>query len=152
MIARIETTPKIQTNGRYEMETMHLFDTEAGEEKALCEVDAPIDDLMGESEYLERRMDELPVRNICEPCKVPALQWAENRVWKLEADAGELLDSADEHKRMAAGCQVEKDSASYWNSAERRRSVAGELEEEARELLRLVDRLKGETDLDVQGR
>ena len=44
MSARIYTTPKlkIETNGRYEMETMHLMDTQADEEKALCGANRPV--------------------------------------------------------------------------------------------------------------
>lgn len=79
------------------MEKIHIFDTEADEEKALCKVDVPIDDLLDVSEYVERWMDELPVENVCEPCKVPALRWAENRVWKLEAAVREF---------RAVGCQA----------------------------------------------
>ncbi len=122
------------------MDTMHIFDTQATEEKALCGADVPAADLMGVSEYLERREDELPVGNICEPCKVPAVRWAERRVRKLEADAGEIRDRADELERMAAGCQ-----------AEGRWSEADGLEDETRELRRLVGRLKRETGLDDPG-
>ena len=149
MIGRIETKPKIRTYRRYEMETMHIFDTQADEEKAFCEVDVPTADLMSVGEYLGRRMDELPVGNVCEPCKIHAIRWAENRVRRLETDARSLLDSADELERMAAGCQAERDAARYRNSAERRRSEAGEFEEEAGELRRFVQRLKRETGLDI---
>ena len=49
MSARIYTTPKLKTeaNGRYEMETMHMFDTQADEEKALCGANVHAEDLTG---------------------------------------------------------------------------------------------------------
>ena len=123
------------------METMHIFDTQANEEQAFCGTDVHAADLMGVSEYLERRENELPVGIICEPCKVHAVRWAENRVRELEADARELRDSADELERMVSGFQ-----------AKGRRSEADGLEDEAHELRRLVERLKRETGLDVPGR
>ena len=144
MIARVETKPKMQTYRRGEMETMHLFDTHADEEKALCG-----------DEYLERRKDGLPVGNVCEPCKVHAVRLAENRILKLEADAEELRVGADELERMAAGSPAdgaERVLARYRNSASGRRSEADGFEDEARELRRLVERLKRETGLNVPGR
>ena len=152
MIARVETKTKLHTYRRYEMETMHIFDTQAKEEQAFCGTDVPTTDLTGVDEYLGRRRDGFPVGNVCEPCKVHGVRWAENRILKLETDAGELRVGANELERMAAGRQVEGDAARYRNSAERRRSEAGELEEEALERLRLVERLKAEIGLDVQGR
>ena len=88
MSARIYTTPKlkIETNGRYEMETMHLMDTQADEEKALCGANVPADDLTGVDNYMERRKDGLPVGTVCERCKalamplVPLLRLAHLRV------------------------------------------------------------------------
>ena len=80
MSARIYTTPKlkIETNGRYEMETMHLMDTQADEEKALCGANVPADDLTGVDDYMERWKDGLPVGTVCEPCKAHAVRWVEN--------------------------------------------------------------------------
>ncbi len=155
MIARVETKPKRQTYRRYEMETMHLFDTHADEEKALCGDDVPVHARQGVDEYLERRKDGLPVGNVCEPCKVHAVRLAENRILKLEADAEELRVGADELERMAAGSPAdgaERVLARYRNSASGRRSEADGFEDEARELRRLVERLKRETGLNVPGR
>ena len=89
MTTRIYTTPKLKTeaNERYEMETMHLFDTQADEEKALCGANVPADDLTGVDDYVERRKDGLPVGTVCERCKSPAVRWVESCRLKLESDA-----------------------------------------------------------------
>ena len=159
MIARVEAKPKIRTHRRYkavrhEVMAMHLFDTQAAEEAALCRADVPTVYLTGVDEYLERRKYDLPVGNVCEPCKVHAVRWAENRILELETDAGELRVRADELERAATGCPAEgaeRKLAHYQNSAEGRRSEADGLEDEARELRSLVGRLKRETGLDVRG-
>ena len=46
----------LETNGRYEVREMHLFDTDAREEKALCGVDTSADELRGVDGYLEDRL------------------------------------------------------------------------------------------------
>ena len=151
--ARFETAPKpiIRTNRRFGMDTMHLFDTHADEEKAICGADVHIDHLTGMEEYLERRKDELPVGNVCEPCKVHAVPLVENRTLELKADAAGLEIRADELERMATGCRADRDAVRYRNSAEGRRAEAAELEVEAGEWRWLVKRLNGETSLDVRG-
>ena len=126
------------------MDTMHLFNTQAKEEKALCGADVPAVDLTGLDEYLERRKYGFPVGNVCGPCKVHAVRWAENRILELEADAEELRVVADELERTAAGSSEE--------GTKGRRSEADELEDQARELREFVARLKRETGLDVPGR
>ena len=121
---------------RSEKETMHLFDTRADEEKALCGADLPAADLTGVDAYGERRDDELPVGNICEPCKVHAVGLVEIRILNLEADSGDLRVRADQLERKASGLQpegAERDRMRYRNCAEGRRSEADELDDEARE-------------------
>ena len=64
MTARIDTTHKlkIQTNVRYEMEAVHLMDTEADEEDAFCKARVSGHDLTGVDDYLDRRGNNLPFR------------------------------------------------------------------------------------------
>ena len=129
------------------METIHLFDAQGHEEKALCGANVPTNDLTGVDEYLEKRKAVLPVGNVCELRKAPAVRWAESRVLTLEADAGQLWASADELERKAE--EAERVAVRYRNSAEPRRLEADELVGEARELCRLFERLKRETGLDA---
>ena len=155
MIAIVEPKPKIQNYRRYEVDTMHLFNTQAKEEKALCGADVHTVYLTGVDEYLERREYSLPAGNVCEPCKVQVVRWAENRILELESDAGELRVGANELERKAVGCsteRAERNRTRYRNSAEGRRSEADEVEDEARELRELLDRLKKETGLGVPRR
>ena len=135
------------------METMHLMDTEAEEEEALCKGRVSVHDLTGVDDYLVRRANSLPLSAICEPCKALAVQWAAYRLLKLEADAGDLLAGAERLAAMASDClktaenhrrQVEKaerDGARYRNGAKRRALEAAELEEEASEYRQLIARL-----------
>ena len=165
MAARIETTPKlkIETNGRYEMETMHLMDTEADEEKALRGANVPVHDLTGVDDYLERRKDGLPVGTVCEPCKAPAVRWVESHCLKLEADAGDLRASADRLERMSTNSlanarsrrrrraeKAEREEARHQSSAERRNMEAAQLEGEADEYRRVANILARETGLEGQ--
>ena len=109
MSARIYTTPKLKTeaNGRYEMETMHLFDTQADEEKALCGANVPADDLTGVDDYVERRKDGLPVGTVCERCKTLAMPFAEAIIEDMaealedEGRLGEAEDCRELLKRLA---------------------------------------------------
>ena len=82
----VEATPK--TNRRYEMATMHLFDTEAREEKPLCGAGVPVIDLIGVDYYLERREEGLPVGTVCEDCKAEIVRLVEKRCRESKADAG----------------------------------------------------------------
>ena len=157
MSARIYMTPKlkIETNGRYEMETMHLMDTQADEEKALCGANVPADDLTGVDDYVERRKDGLPVGTVCERCKAPGVRWVESRCRKLEADAGELRAGADILERMvtnslpnAKNCLGQSEEAARCrSSAERRNMEAAQLEDEADDCRRVADMLERETGL-----
>ena len=134
------------------MDTMHLFDTQADEEKAICGAEVHIDHITGMEEYLERRKDELPVGTVCEPCKVHAVPLVESRILTLEADAEEFQIRADELDRAVAGGHGDRDVARYRNSAERRRSEADGLEGETREWRWLLEILKSESGLDIPGR
>ena len=148
LIAEIPMRPA----DRREEETMHLFHADPREEEALCGADTSADRRRSMGGYLEDRLNEVGVGTVCEECKVRGVRWTENRILKLEADAGELRDSADELERTAMGCQADGNAARYRNSAERRLSEADGLEDEARELRRLVERLKVEIGMDVHGR
>ena len=141
------------------MEKMHLFDTQADEEKALCGTNVPVHDLTGVDYYLERRKDGLPVGTVCEPCKDRAVQWGDDRCLKLEADTRDLRADADRQERMAndrlakandrrrLAEEAESDAVRYRNGAERRRSEADGLEDEADECRRVADILARETGL-----
>ena len=100
MTAKIYTTPKlkIETNGRYEMKAMHLMDTQADEEKALCGANVPADDLTGVDNYMERRKDGLPVGTVCQDCKALAMPLAEAIIEEMAQDLedeGRLGDAED---------------------------------------------------------
>ena len=101
MSATIYTTPKlkIETNGKYEMKTMHLMDTQADEEKALCGANVPADDLTGVDDYMERRKDGLPVGTICELCKPRTVAFAMRLHLELVAEG--RMDEAQEYRRLA---------------------------------------------------
>ena len=56
----------LETNRRYEVREMHLFDTDAREEKALCGVDTFADELRGVDGYLDDRLHGFSVGTVCE--------------------------------------------------------------------------------------
>ena len=70
----------LETNRRYEVREMHLFDTDASEEKALCGVDASADDRRGVDGYLEDRLNGVWVGAVCEGCKALAAPFAVKRI------------------------------------------------------------------------
>ena len=78
---------------------MHLFDSDARDEEALCKAEVSIHDLNAVQDYLDRRRHGLSVPTVCEPCKVPAVRWAENHRLKLEADTGVYLAKAETETR-----------------------------------------------------
>ena len=55
---RDEETMKVtlENTRRYEVREMHLFDTDAREEKALCRLDTSADELRGVDGYLKDRL------------------------------------------------------------------------------------------------
>ena len=97
MTARIDTTHKlkIQTNVRYEMEAVHLMDTEADEEDAFCKARVSGHDLTGVDDYLDRRGNNLPVRPSASLARLSRASGAAHRLLKLEAGARELRASAE---------------------------------------------------------
>ena len=101
MKTRDDRTMKVtlETNRRYEVREMHLFDTDASEEKALCGVDASADDRRGLDGYLEDRLHGFSVGAVCEGCKALAVPFAVNIIRDLEAEV--LLDEADEYRQLA---------------------------------------------------
>ena len=138
------------------METRHLFDAQADEEKALCGANVPADDLTGVDYYRKRRKDGLPVGTVCEPCKAPAVRWAVIRCPKPEADAGEFRAGADRLERMATNgqakaeyrCRRAEEAERCRSSAEWRDLEADRLEDEAEECRRVADVLARETGLE----
>ena len=89
----------LETNGRYEVREMHLFDTDAREEKALCGVDTSADELRGVDGYLEDRLYGSSVGTVCEGCKALAAPFAVKRIRGMEAEG--LLDEAEEYRQLA---------------------------------------------------
>ena len=90
---------KFDTNRRREVIEMHLFDEDATEEKALCEVDTSAGDRRGVRGYMEDRLHGLWVGAVCEGCKAPALPFAVSLVHGLESE--DLLDEAEEYCQLA---------------------------------------------------
>ena len=82
-----------------EVTEMHLFDTDAREEKALCGADTSADDRIGVDYYLGRRKDDLEVGTVCEGCKAQTVPFAVNRSRDKEAEG--RLDEADEYRQLA---------------------------------------------------
>ena len=89
----------LETNGRCEVREMHLFDTDAREEKALCGVDASADERRGVDGYLEDRLDGNWIGTVCEGCKSVAAPFAVNRSRDLEAEG--LLEESEEYRQLA---------------------------------------------------
>ena len=101
MKTRDDETMKVtlETNRRYEVGEMHLFDTDAREEKALCGVDTSADDRRGVNGYLEDRLYAVSVGVVCEGCKALAVPFAVNLTRDLEAEG--RLDEAEEYRKLA---------------------------------------------------
>ena len=93
----LQATP--EANGRCETMEMHLFDTNARKENALCGAGTSGDDLRGVNGYLEDRLYGLSVGVACEGCKTLAVLFAENLVRDLEADG--RVNEAEECGRLA---------------------------------------------------
>ena len=89
----------LETNGRCEVREMHLFDTDATEEEALCGAETSADDRRGVNGYLEDRLDGNWIGTVCEGCKSVAAPFAVNRSRDLEA--GDPLDKAEEYRQLA---------------------------------------------------
>ena len=101
MKARDDETMKatLETNGRYEVREMHLFDTDAREEMALCGVETSADERRGANGYLESRLYGLWAGTICKGCKALSVPFALNITRDLEAEG--LLDEAHEYRQLA---------------------------------------------------
>ena len=82
---------------RHAVMAMHLFDTDADKEKALCGEDTPANDLIGVKYYLKQRKDGLEVGTVCERCKALAVPFAVNLSRDREADG--RVDEA--HRQLA---------------------------------------------------
>ena len=89
----------LETNGRCEVREMHLFDTDATEEEALCGAETSADDRRGVNGYLEDRLDGNWIGTVCEGCKAQTVPFAVNLTRDLEAESRQ--DEADEHRKLA---------------------------------------------------
>ena len=97
MRTRDDETMKLtlEINRRYEVREIHLFDTDAREEKALCGADASDDDRRSVDGDLEDRAYGSSVGTVCEACK--ALR--RELIRDLEAEG--LLDETEEYRQPA---------------------------------------------------
>ena len=129
--------PRLDTNRRYEVNTMHLFDDEAADETPLCRAGVSVHDLIGVDYYLERREEGLPVGTVCEDCKAEIVRLVEKRCRELKADAGVCLAKAERLRK--------RDAVRYRNSVEAAEMEADRLLHRAEEYRGLADRLVRET-------
>ena len=151
-----------EKSGRREVNEMHLMDAAAEEEAAFCESAVSVHALTSVQDYLERRVNDLPVSPVCYRCKTAAVTFAADTCLKLAAEVEDLRGSADRLERVAAnsrtnasthGKQAEQavlDAVRYERSAERRTLEADQLEAEMDEYRRFVDLLAGEVKLDFE--
>ena len=65
---------------------MHLFDSEAAKENALCEEDSSPIERMSVGYYLEERLRGCPVGTVCDRCTVLAMPLAEVIIKDLAED------------------------------------------------------------------
>ncbi len=89
----------LETNRRYDMIEMHLFDTDAREERALCGIDTSADDRRGVNGYLDDRFYGHSFGTVCEGCKALVSPFVENVIREMEAEG--LLDEADKYRQLA---------------------------------------------------
>lgn len=118
-------------------ETLHLFDADAREEKALCEADAYAEDLMTVQYCPTQLIRGVPVGNACRTCMDLAACWAEEHCRKLQAEAMLLRSKA---QRLH-----ERDATRFRDVVEEADLEADRLLEQAREYRRAADRLAGDT-------
>ena len=126
----------MNTYGRHEMIEVHLFDSDARDEEALCRAESSVHSRTILQDYLERRRNELTVPTTCDPCKALAASWIEKRCRQLDADACDL--------RAKAERLIHRDATRYPNSIREAKAEASSLENEANELRQLADRLAEE--------
>ena len=77
----------------------HLFDTEADEEKPLCEEEEFDSELIAAPYYLEDRLHGRPVGAVCGGCKVEVVSLALRISRDLEDDGD--LDEAEDYRGLA---------------------------------------------------
>ena len=147
-------------SGRREVNEMHLMDAAAGEEEAFCGSAVSVHALTSVQDYVERRVNDLPVSPVCYRCKTAAVTFAADVCLKSAAEVEDLRDSADKLEKITSnsrtnasthGKQAEQailDAVRYKRSAERRTLEADQMEAEADEYRRCVDLLVGEVKLD----
>ena len=80
------------TEGRSELIELHLIDTNAREEKALCGADASVHDLTTVQHYLERREHDLSLPTVCNRCKASVIHFA--KMCSAELADGGMTDKA----------------------------------------------------------
>ena len=78
---------------------MHLFDSDAREEEALCGADASVHDVATVQHYLERRRHDLSLPMVCNRCKEPSIQFAWMRI-----STGEPLQRSQVRLHRARFC------------------------------------------------
>ena len=133
-----DTTKRVipMNDRRSDVMTMHLFDSDARDEEALCGAESSVHSRTILQDYLERRRYDLPVSTTCEPCKALAVSWIDNRCRQIDADAGDLRAKAERLNQ--------RDAARYPNSIREAKAEASSLADEAHGLRQLADRLTSE--------
>ena len=94
-IRRLDT--ELETNRRREVVEMHLFDDDAAEEEALCQVGASVDYIRSAMCYLEDRLHGARVGVVCQGCKERAIPFAVTLAKDLKFEG--LMDEAEEYRR-----------------------------------------------------
>ena len=102
----------LETGRRYEVREMHLFGTDAREEKALCGVDTSADELRGVDGYLDDRLYGSSVGAVCGRRKAQVAPFAVNRIRDLETEG--LLDEVEEYRQLAATLLRETGLGAPW--------------------------------------
>ena len=95
-----------EKSGRREVNEMHLMDAAAEEEAAFCESAVSVHALTSVQDYLERRVNALPVSPVCYRCKTAAVTFAADTCLKLAAEVEDLRGSADRLERVAANSRT----------------------------------------------
>ena len=135
--------PRLITNRRYKVNTMHVYDDKAADETPLCRAGVSVHNLVGVKYYLERRAEGLPVGIVCEDCKAELVRLVEKRCQELKADAGVCLAKAERLRK--------RDAVRYRNSVEAAEMEADRLLHRAEEYRGLAERLARETDPNRNG-
>ena len=94
-----DSETRLDTEGRFQLIEVHLFDEDAAEEQTLCGTETSATGRRGVRGYLEDRLDAIGVGTICEGCKEWAIPFAEAIAQARMAES--LAHEAEEYLRLA---------------------------------------------------